>query len=284
MTNALVLQSDFGVSDGAVNAMKGVAYSVENTISIFDLTHDIPVFNVWEASYRLIQTVNYWPKETVFVSVVDPGVGTDRESVVVKTLSDQYIVTPNNGTLTHIAKEIGIKEIREIDEEVNRLPHSGASHTFHGRDIYAYTGARLVAGVIEFKQVGPNLPISSIKMLPIIQAGVQDDTLIGMVDILDIRFGNLWTNLSRKDLEGMDIRYGDMLSIVIKRENKVVYEGTMLYGRSFADSNVGHPLVYVNSLDNLGVALNQESFANKYRIESGVDWKIIIKKVNTNMK
>ena len=92
----LVFQTDFGLVDGAVSAMYGVAYCVHPELRIHDLTHDITPFNIWEASYRLIQTINYWPQNTVFVSVVDPGVGSERKSVVAKTksghLKNYYLV------------------------------------------------------------------------------------------------------------------------------------------------------------------------------------------------
>src|ERR1043165_3589272 len=116
----VVFQSDFGLKDGAVSAMKGVAMSVSPELRLFDLTHEIPAFNIWEAAYRLEQTVIYWPAGTVFVSVVDPGVGTSRKSVVLKTNSGKFIVTPDNGTLTLISASLGIAELREIDEAVNR--------------------------------------------------------------------------------------------------------------------------------------------------------------------
>ncbi|MBP2966732.1 SAM-dependent chlorinase/fluorinase, partial [Acinetobacter baumannii] len=103
MGNYLVLQTDFGLVDGAVSAMYGVAYTVDPNISIENLTHDIPPYDIWVASYRLYQTVKYWPTGTVFVSVVDPGVGSERKSVVAKTSSGHYIITPDNGSLTHIA-------------------------------------------------------------------------------------------------------------------------------------------------------------------------------------
>src|SRR5690348_9469059 len=105
----VVFQSDFGVKDGAVSAMKGVAMGVSGDLKLFDLTHEIPAYNIWEGSYRLMQTVPYWPAGTVFVSVVDPGVGTTRKSVVAKLKSGQYIVTPDNGTLTLLAETIGIE-------------------------------------------------------------------------------------------------------------------------------------------------------------------------------
>ena len=146
----VVIQTDFGLADGAVSAMYGVAFNVDPELGVYNLTHEIPQYNIWEASYRLYQTVQYWPKETVFVSVVDPGVGTKRLSVVVKTADGHYIVTPDNGTLTHINESIGIVAVRQIDERVNRLPNSGESYTFHGRDVYVYTAARLAAGVISF--------------------------------------------------------------------------------------------------------------------------------------
>lgn len=119
MNNHLVLQTDFGTSDGAVSAMYGVALSVHPALPIFDLTHDISPFNIWEGSYRLFQTIKYWPEGTVFVSVVDPGVGSDRLSIVVHTETNQYIVTPDNGTITHIKRVFGIKEARMIDESKN---------------------------------------------------------------------------------------------------------------------------------------------------------------------
>ena len=86
MSKALILQTDFGTADGAVSAMYGVAFSVDPELKIFDLTHEIPQYDIWEASYRLIQTVSYWPKGSVFVSVVDPGVGSTRRSIAVETV------------------------------------------------------------------------------------------------------------------------------------------------------------------------------------------------------
>src|SRR5690349_9631009 len=98
----VVFQSDFGLKDGAVSAMKGVSMEVDPNLKLYDLTHEIPAYNIWEAAYRLQQTAPFWPAGTVFVSVVDPGVGTSRKSVVLKTKTGHYFVTPDNGTLTLI--------------------------------------------------------------------------------------------------------------------------------------------------------------------------------------
>ena len=159
--NALVFMTDFGVRDGAVASMKGVAYGVDPHLAMFDITHEIPAFNIWEAAYRLSQAAPYWPAGTVFVSVVDPGVGTEQNSVVLKTGSGHFFVSPDNGTLTLVAEQLGIAAVRKIDEKLNRLKGSALSHTFHGRDMYAFTGARLAAGVIDYSQVGPPLPAAS---------------------------------------------------------------------------------------------------------------------------
>ncbi|WP_019156977.1 SAM hydrolase/SAM-dependent halogenase family protein [Robertmurraya massiliosenegalensis] len=280
MNNYLVLQTDFGISDGAVSAMYGVALSVHPAIRIFDLTHDIPQYNIWEGAYRLYQTISYWPEGTVFVSVVDPGVGSDRRSVVVKTATNHYIVTPDNGTLTQIKKEIGIEEARIIDENVNRLPKSGESYTFHGRDVYAFTGARLATGVITYEQVGPEIEVESIIELPVSESKLIKGGVTGSIDILDVRFGNLWTNIDRELFKQLDIVYGDSFEVTIENDTRQVYKNIMTYGRSFADSHLGEPLLYVNSLDKIGVALNQGSFAKAYHVETGVNWKISIRKVS----
>ncbi|RDI38514.1 SAM hydrolase/SAM-dependent halogenase family protein [Falsibacillus pallidus] len=279
MSRALVLQSDFGISDGAVCAMYGVANGVDSSLAIYDLTHDIPQYNIWEGSYRLLQTVSYWPEGTVFVSVVDPGVGSDRKSIAVKTASNHFIITPDNGTLTHIKKHQGLLEARIIDETVNRLPNSGESYTFHGRDIYAYTGARLASGVISYEEIGPSLSMEELVELPLTDAAQTNGKVEGIIEILDIRFGNLWTNISRKLFKEFGIQYGDLLEVSIESSTRKIYQNIMTFVRSFADSLVGEPLVYVNSLDILGVAINQGSFAGAYQIGSGSGWKITFKKM-----
>jgi hypothetical protein len=121
-TAPLVLITDFGVKDGAVSEVKGVAYGVSRDLLISDLTHEIPAGDIWEGAYRLYQTAPYWPKGTVFVGVVDPGVGTSRLSVAVKTKAGHIYVLPDNGLVTLIGEAEGIEEVRQIDERTNRAP------------------------------------------------------------------------------------------------------------------------------------------------------------------
>lgn len=274
--NHLVFQSDFGLVDGAVSAMYGVAYTVEPRLNIHDLTHDITPYNIWEASYRLIQTIRYWPQGTIFVSVVDPGVGSDRKSVVVKTASGHYVVTPDNGTLTHIIRFDGIEAVREIDEHVNRLPRSGESYTFHGRDVFAYTGARLAAGIIDFEGVGPEMKPEDLVRLPIIEPRLEGCAVCGTIDVLDVRFGSLWTNIPRTLFLQTGVHYGDRVSITIENDTRCVYRNIILFAKSFADVYMGEALAYVNSLDCMAVAINQGSFARAYNIGTGNSWRIRI--------
>jgi len=270
----LVFQTDFGLVDGAVSAMYGVAYSVCPQLSIHDLTHDITPYSVWEASYRLIQTISYWPENTVFVSVVDPGVGSARKSIVAKTNSGRYIVTPDNGTLTHVLRLDGITQVRQIDEAVNRLPNSGESYTFYGRDVYAYTGARLASGAIDFEGVGPELDVKELVRLPIVEPYREGNAVCGTIDVLDVRFGSLWTNIPRELLRQTGIHYGDHLSVTIENDTRTVYRNIITFARSFAEVYVGEALVYVNSLDCLAVAINQGSFSRAYNIGTGNSWRI----------
>lgn len=274
----VVFLSDFGTADGAVSAMHAVADSVDESIRIEDLTHEIPQFNIWEASYRLIQALTYWKKGTVFVCVVDPGVGSERKSVVALTSTGHYIVTPDNGTLTHVAHTLGIVARREISEAVNRLQDSQQSYTFHGRDVYAYTAARLAAGLITFEEVGPELDVNEVVKLELQPAVRNGNTIIGNIDILDTRYGSLWTNIPKTMLDEAGIVYGDDVNVSITHNDLVLFGGKLNFCHNFTEVPLGQPLMYVNSLLNAGIALNQGNFASAFRIGTGEGWRISITK------
>ena len=271
--NALVYQSDFGLEEPAVSSMKGVAYGVSRDLKIFDITHEIPRFNIWEAAYRLNQTAEYWPAGTVFVSVVDPGVGTDRRSVVLKTDSGHYFVSPDNGSLTLVAEHLGVAELREIDEAVNRLPGSEDSHTFHGRDVYSYTGARLASGTISYKQVGPVLdrPVVAIEYS---KAALVEGRIKGNIPILDTHYGNVWSNVSNDMFDKLGINDGDDVWVKISSGDETLYEQKVRYVSSFGGVKVGDPVVYVNDILNMGLAINQGDFSKVHGIEAGPDQNI----------
>jgi S-adenosylmethionine hydrolase len=273
----VVFQSDFGVKDGAVAAMKGVAVGVSPDLVIHDLTHEIPTFNIWEAAIRLDQTAEYWPAGTVFVSVVDPGVGTERKSVVLETRSGHYFVTPDNGTLTFVAQNLGIEAVREIDEAVNRRKNSEMSYTFHGRDVYSFTGARLAAGVISFEEVGGLLP-AEVVSIPYQQASFADGRVRGTIPILDVQFGNIWTNIDRETFRQLGLSHGDVARVVIREEGEVVYDDAIPYVATFGNVGLREPLIYLDSRNYTGIALNQGDFAGTFDIRSGAGWTIEISK------
>jgi hypothetical protein len=274
MNKLLVFQSDFGLVDGAVAAMYGVAHEVERDLKTYDLTHDIKPFNIWEASYRLFQALEYWPTDTVFVSVVDPGVGSKRKSVVAKTAKGQLIVTPNNGTLTHLKKFIGITEVREIEESKHRRKDSEHSHTFHGRDVYAYTGAKLASQSISFEEIGPKLTVEGIVEVVLGEINKSEHSIRGSIDILDVRFGSLWTNITREDFNEMGFKYGERVEVIIKNGPTMVYNNRITFGKSFADVYASEPIIYINSLYRVAVAINQGNFARAYNIGTGIHWTI----------
>lgn len=275
--NTVVFQSDFGLKDGAVSAMKGVATGVSPDIRLYDVTHEIPAYNIWEAAYRLVQTAPYWPAGTVFVSVVDPGVGTERKSVVLLTKSGHYFVTPDNGTLTLVAEQMGIGEVREIDEAVNRRKNSGASYTFHGRDVYAYTGARLAAKVISFEQVGPKLSANVIS-IPYQKPSFEKGKILGAIPILDIQYGNVWTNIDRAHFDQLNVRIGDDVKVQVFKAGDKVYEGKVKFVNTFGEVKEGADVGYFNSLLNFSLGINMGNFSEKYKVLSGSEWSIVLSK------
>ena len=273
---ALVFQSDYGLKDGAVSAMKGVAFGVSHELRMFDITHEIPAYNIWEAAYRLKQAAPYWPRGTVFVSIVDPGVGTARKSVVMRSKNGQFFVTPDNGTLTLVAEELGMDEVREIDETHNRLPGSEKSYTFHGRDVYAYTAARLAAGVIGFEQVGPLR--QGIVSIAYQRATAQNGVVSGTIPILDPQYGNIWTNIPDSLLQQLGGSVGNTYHVRITNGARIAYDADVKYVRSFGDVPLGRPLLYINSLLDISLALNQGDFAATYKVKSGPGWKVVVRR------
>lgn len=283
-TNAkkiLVLMSDFGLSERFVASMKGVVVSVDENIKIYDLTHSIEPYNIWEASQTLAGTIKYWPEGTVFVSVVDPGVGTDRKSVVLKTNSGHFVVTPDNGTLTFVAEQYGVVELREIDESINRLPGSDDSHTFHGRDVYAYTGGRLAAGVISFSEVGPKSEHEVVRLSYQTANKVDDSTIVGTIMKIEKPFGNIVTNIPRAlfDDFGIDFGLNAVIRVQIIEKEKTLFEQELPYVKSFGYVESGEPLLYQDSMQMLGLAINGGSFAKNYSISAGAGWTIKLEKV-----
>lgn len=273
----LVLQTDFGLKDGAVGAMRGIAAGVNIRVPVHDLSHDNTPFNLWEGAYRLKQAAPFWPEGTVFVSVIDPGVGTERTSIVLRTKSGHLFVGPNNGTFTLVAEELGIAEIRLIDETKNRRPGSDRSYTFHGRDIYAYVGARLAAEAIRFEEVGPVLGEGFIALAHA-PAQRDGDAVAGSIPVLDFQYGNVWTNVGEELFAQLTPKVGDRFHVTIRHAGRRVFAGDLPYAHTFGEVAPGAPLLYLNSLMNVSFALNTGDFAKLHGIGSGADWTVRIEK------
>jgi len=274
----IVLMTDFGTKDGAVAAMKGVALNLAPNLTIHDLTHEIPAYNIWEGAFRLQQTAPYWADGTVFVCVVDPGVGTERKSIILKTKANHYYVGPDNGLFTLVAENEGIDEIRQISE-ANRLPSSQNSYTFFGRDVFAYSGAKLASDKISFEEVGEKVANNKLAMLDYPKPTFENGFISGGIPILDIQYGNVWTNIDQKIMNQLGLKIGDKLLVKIFDGEKKVYEGMMPYVHTFGDVKEGENLCYMNSLLNLSFGINMDDFSKKYSVRSGINWKVELKKL-----
>ena len=276
----LVFQTDFTYKEGAVCAMYGVVKSVDRTLDIIDGSHELPQYDTWSASYRLYQSMKFWPKDTVFVSVVDPGVGTARKACVAKTVDGYYIVTPDNGSLTHNKELVGIERVKEIDETINRLKGKDTEGVaiFHGRDLFGYCAARLASGIITYEEVGKDYSVDEIVTHEILNPTVEDGVIKGIFEINDPNFGNLWTNIPTKLFFENGFNYGDDIHTTIYNEDKVVFEQVVRFDKSFGMVPKGSVIIYNNELMKISMAVSIGSFIEEYNIGYGSQWKVTFKK------
>ena len=275
----LIIQTDFGTGSLSVSAMHGVCAMVDSGLKVDDGNNDVVPFNVLDASDSLMYLMPYWPEGTVFVSVVDPGVGTKRRSCVAKLRNGQYVVTPDNGTLTYIKEKVGIEEVREIDESVNRLKGSEDVHIFHGRDVYAYCGARLAAGIIDFDGVGPVYPVAEVVEAPYIRAEKNPGKVSGMINEAGDHFGLIGTNIPFEWLSESGMVYGDTVTVTVTRKDEQVFRREMKLEKTFGYVPVGDPLVFSSEMRTVMMAINQGNATVEYGLGFGPDWKMTVEKV-----
>lgn len=280
MKPCIVWQTDFGLKWGAVASMKGVCKQVDPTLECVDITHEIEQYNVLAASRELIYVLPFWPKGTVFVSVVDPGVGTDRKASVAFLADGNYVVTPDNGTLTHVFREVGISEIRKIDESVNRLPGTENIAVFHGRDLFAYTAARLAAGVITFEEVGPAYPTEEIVLFEesLLKACIEGDTVRGIVSSVNDPFGSIALNVLSSDFKESGFKHGDVVHVTLSAQGKVYFEEDVLYAKSFGFVPMGSPILFDSSTNYIELGINQGNFKEKFKVQEGQEFILELKR------
>lgn len=259
----IVLQTDFGLTTGFVASMYGVIRMVDQSLDVFDLNHEIRPFDMRQGSFLLRDTIPYWKGGTVFVSVVDPGVGTVRRGCVAKLNNGSFVVTPDNGSLTAIHD--WVVAVREIDESVNRLKGSDKANSFHGRDVFAYTAARLASGIINFEGVGPEYPVNEIVTFETTHGTVAPGRAEGEIAGYTKHFGGAGTNIDVDDFEKTGIVYGDMTHVTIVKNGETLFDRDVLYHKSFGFVPEGEPILYNGSTTpTIALSLNKRSFAEKF--------------------
>jgi len=248
----IVFMSDFGTLDDAVAICKGVMKTIAPQTEIIDLSHEVTPFSISEGARLLVRTSQYYPAGTVFITVIDPGVGTARKPVVVKTKRGQYFVLPDNGLVTPVVDRDGLEGVREIKNPRWMLAAS-ASSTFHGRDLFSPVAAHLARGD-NWVEVGGALP--GITRLEVPQAAVDASGIRGRVVALDGPYGNLVTNVGGEDFRKLGYRLGDTVRVRIGAK-----DFTVPFGATFGAVAVGQPLLYIDSRGLVSFAINQGNFA-----------------------
>src|SRR6266481_869328 len=207
----VVFMTDFGTVDDAVAICRGVMYGITPNLRIVDLTHQVTPFSIPDGARFLFGATPYFPAGVVFVVVIDPGVGSTRKPVVVKSKRGQFFVLPDNGLMTMVADRDGIEAIREVTNS-DWMVGAKISSTFHGRDIFSPVGAHIARGD-DWAQVGP--AVKELVRLDLKPARLDDHGLTGEVIALDGPFGNLITNIGAEDFLKLGYRRGDKLKVAI---------------------------------------------------------------------
>jgi len=254
---AIVFMTDFGTANDAVAICKAVMISIAPEARIMDITHQVTPFSIEEGARFLAGVSPYYPAGTVFVAVIDPGVGTSRRAVVVKTRKSQYFVLPDNGLVSTVVERDGLESAREISN-TSWMIGENVSSTFHGRDIFSPVGAHLAAGW-DFTLVGPVVPqlirLSS-KVSTTTDKGIDGD-LIG----LDDPFGSVITDIPAEEFTALGYKIGERVTVLLDKK-----PFTLPYVKTFMDVPVGDPLLYVDSRGRMALALNQRNFSQVNKV------------------
>jgi S-adenosylmethionine hydrolase len=226
-------------------------------VRVTDITHQVTPFSIEEASRFLYGVTPYYPAGTVFLVVVDPGVGTSRKAVAVKSKKGQYFILPDNGLITPVLDRDGLESAREITNQ-HWMIQAPLSSTFHGRDIFSPAAAHL-AGGWEFELVGP--PVQELVRLSSKSAVMSEKGIDGDVIGLDDPYGSLITDIPGDDFKKLGYNLGDKVLVQINKRAVA-----LPYARTFMDVPVGESLLYIDSRGRVGVAINQGNYARKFNI------------------
>lgn len=258
------LLSDFGLKDPYVAEMKAVALSICPEAHIVDITHEIEKFNVRMGAFVLASAAPYFPKGTIHVAVVDPGVGTKRRPIVVVTKEAVY-VGPDNGLLMLAAQKQGISHVYHIVNKEFML--SKISRTFHGRDIFTPTAAHLAKGN-KPSEVGPEIHDYAVPRFA--EPHLKGNALHGEVLHID-DFGNVITNISVKELMKLGIKEGDQFHVEFET-GKIGLKLCTAYG----EVKTGQSLAIIGSHRFLEVSVNQGSAAERFKTKIGEPVRVLL--------
>jgi hypothetical protein len=253
----IVFMTDFGTANDSVAICRGVIYGIAPDVRITDITHQVTPFSIEEASRFLYGVTPYYPEGTVFLVVVDPGVGTSRKAIAVKSKKGQYFILPDNGVITPVVDRDGLESAREITNQ-HWMIQAPLSSTFHGRDIFSPAAAHLAEGW-EFDLVGP--PVQQLVRLTPKTSGTSAKGIDGDVVGLDDPYGSLITDIPGEDFKQLGYNLGDKVFVQINK--KAV---ALPYAKTFMDVPVGETLLYIDSRGRVGIAVNQGSYARKFNI------------------
>jgi S-adenosylmethionine hydrolase len=232
-------------------------------VRIVDLTHEVTPFSILDGARFLDGASPYFPAGTVFVVVIDPGVGSARKAIVAKSKRGQYFVLPDNGLLTLVEQRDGIEAVHEITN-TDWMIGSKLSSTFHGRDIFSPAGAHVARGD-DWTKAGPEVPVKTLARLDLKAAKLDDRGLSAEVIATDGPFGNLVTNIDAEDFFKLGYKHGQDVPLVIgDKEMKLKFVHT------FSDVGLNQPLLYIDSRGHLALAVNQNSFAATYGLKPPV--------------
>jgi len=254
-TKIITLTTDFGLKDPYAAEMKAVILSISPKAKIVDITHCVEKFNTRMGAYTLAAACPYFPKSTIHMAVIDPGVGTKRKAILIQT-KNGYFIGPDNGVLALAAKGQGIRHIYRIENPKFMLPE--VSNTFHGRDVFAPVAAHLANGISP-SEFGPEIrKIVTPKFAKITKTKT---TLTGEVIHID-GFGNIITNLRQKDLESMNIKV--MVNLKLKSIG-IKLKLCKAYGEVGAQK----PLAILGSHNFLEISITQGNAAENFQTRVG---------------
>jgi len=266
-TKVIGFMTDFDVKDDAVGICKAVMESVAPGVRIIDITHQSEPYNIAMGARFLAGSAPYFPKNAVFVVVIDPGVGSTRKAIVAKSRVGQFFVLPDNGLLTLIQDRDGIVEAHEITNPAWMIG-SGISSTFHGRDIFSPAGAHIARGD-DFAQAGPALDGTKLVRLDLRNATIDSAGLHGEVIGTDGPFGNLVLNVPAEIFAQLGYKLGDKVPVTLAGKSYA-----FPFVKTFSDVAVGKELFYIDSRGRLSLGIDQGNFAETYKVGEGAELTI----------